>query len=563
MGVQSALAMNSIALLGSEEQKQRYLPAMARLEKIGAFGLTEPYHGTDVSMLETSARLDGDAYVLNGHKRWIGNATFADYVVIWARGDDGHVGGYIVERGMPGFDPQFIAGKTALRVVQNAQISLQNVRVPIENRLVNTHTFRDTEKVLMASRFVVAWEGIGAAIAGYETALAYAQQRKQFGMSLSSYQLVQDKLSNMLADITSSLFMTVRLSQLMDEAKATMPMVSLAKMNNVRHARRILADARDILGATASCSTTTSRGISATSKQFIRTRAPTPSSHCSWAPTSPATRRSFKFQRTGNLMTNTPPLLQGLHVVDLASWIAGPAAATVLSDFGADVIKVEPPGIGDTYRYFSQLPLSPHVAGSAFNYSWQMDNRNKRSIALNLKSAASRPVLERLVKWADVLVTNFPPPVRTRFGLDYDQLAALNPRLIYADITGFGEIGPDAAQPGFDVTAYWARSGLMEATRSRGAAPVPNVPGAGDHATAISLYGGIMTALYRRERTRPGRSGDSLVDRGRRLGRGVLPVRSARGRRYAAAARPSLPGECTHQCLPHGRRPLAPARVRQ
>jgi crotonobetainyl-CoA:carnitine CoA-transferase CaiB-like acyl-CoA transferase len=198
-------------------------------------------------------------------------------------------------------------------------------------------------------------------------------------------------------------------------------------------------------------------------------------------------------------MTDRTPLLQGLHVVDLASWIAGPAAATVLSDFGADVIKVEPPGIGDTYRYFSQLPLSPHVQG--FNYTWEMDNRNKRSLALNLKSPASRPVLERLVKWADVLVTNFPPPARTRFGLDYDQLALLNPRLIYADITGFGEVGPDAAQPGFDVTAYWARSGLMEATRSRGAAPVPNVPGAGDHATAISLYGGIMTALYRRERT--------------------------------------------------------------
>src|SRR6267143_1337776 len=219
MGVQSALAMMSIALLGSEEQKQRFLPAMARLEKIGAFGLTEPYHGSDVSQLETSAHRDGDAYVLNGYKRWIGNATFAEYVVIWARGDDGHVGGYIVERGMPGFDPQFIAGKTALRVVQNAQISLQNVRVPIENRLANSHTFRDTEKVLMASRFAVAWEGLGAAVAGYETALAYAQQRTQFGVPLSSYQLVQEKLATMLADITSSLCMTVRLSQLMDAGK--------------------------------------------------------------------------------------------------------------------------------------------------------------------------------------------------------------------------------------------------------------------------------------------------------------------------------------------------------
>jgi len=201
-------------------------------------------------------------------------------------------------------------------------------------------------------------------------------------------------------------------------------------------------------------------------------------------------------------MTLTTPLLQGLHVLDLASWIAGPAAATVLSDFGADVIKVEPPGIGDTYRYFSQLAISPHVPG--FNYTWQLDNRNKRSIALNLKSAAARPVLERLVQWADVLVTNFPPPARAKFGLEYDQLAVLNPRLIYADITGFGEVGPDAAQPGFDVTAYWARSGLMDLTRASNATPVPNVPGAGDHATAISLYGGIMTALYRRERTGEG-----------------------------------------------------------
>jgi crotonobetainyl-CoA:carnitine CoA-transferase CaiB-like acyl-CoA transferase len=201
-------------------------------------------------------------------------------------------------------------------------------------------------------------------------------------------------------------------------------------------------------------------------------------------------------------MTDSSPLLQGLHVVDLASWIAGPAAATVLSDFGADVIKVEPPGVGDTYRYFSQLPLSPHVPG--FNYTWQLDNRNKRGMALNLKSPAARPVVERLVTWADVLVTNFPPPARAKFGLEYEQLAALNPRLIYADITGFGEVGPDAAQPGFDVTAYWARSGLMDVTRSRDAAPVPNVPGAGDHATAISLFASIMTALYRRERTGQG-----------------------------------------------------------
>jgi glutaryl-CoA dehydrogenase len=247
-GVHSALAMMSIALCGSEEQRQRFLPAMARLEKIGAFGLTEPYHGTDVVGLQSTARQDGDSYVINGYKRWIGNATFADYVIVWARGDDGHVGGYVVEKGMPGFEPEFIAGKTALRVVQNAQISLKDVRVPAANKLANAHTFRDTEKVLLASRFCVAWEAVGAAIAGYETALAYAQQRHQFGYPLSSFQLVQDRLARMLADITSMLFMTLRLSQLMDERKVTMPMISLAKMHNAQRARAILADARDMLG---------------------------------------------------------------------------------------------------------------------------------------------------------------------------------------------------------------------------------------------------------------------------------------------------------------------------
>jgi glutaryl-CoA dehydrogenase len=248
MGVQCALAMMSVALLGSGEQKQRFLPPMARLDKIGAFGLTEPQHGTDVVALETTARRDGDAYALNGYKRWIGNATFADYVIIWARDDDGHVGGYVVEKGMPGFDSQVIPGKTALRCVQNAEISLRDVRVPMENRLANGRTFRDTEKVLLASRFFVAWEALGSGVAGYETALAYAQQRHQFGYSLSSYQLVQERLAGMLADITSSLFMMLRLSQLMDEDKATMPMVSLAKMQNARRARSILADARDMLG---------------------------------------------------------------------------------------------------------------------------------------------------------------------------------------------------------------------------------------------------------------------------------------------------------------------------
>ncbi|HEY1973691.1 MAG TPA: acyl-CoA dehydrogenase family protein [Pseudonocardia sp.] len=247
-GVHSALAMMSIALCGSEEQKQRFLPPMARLEKIGAFGLTEPYHGTDVVALETTARRDGDSYVLNGHKRWIGNATFADYVIIWARGEDHHVSGYVVEKGTPGFEPTFIGGKTALRCVQNAEISLTDVRVPAQNRLVESHTFRDTEKVLLASRFCVAWEAVGAAIAGYETALAYAMQREQFGVPLAGYQLIQYRLAQMLADITGMLFATVRLSQLLDEGKAAMPQVALAKLHNTARSRAILLDARDMLG---------------------------------------------------------------------------------------------------------------------------------------------------------------------------------------------------------------------------------------------------------------------------------------------------------------------------
>ncbi|MFF3787920.1 CaiB/BaiF CoA transferase family protein [Streptomyces sp. NPDC001933] len=196
------------------------------------------------------------------------------------------------------------------------------------------------------------------------------------------------------------------------------------------------------------------------------------------------------------------PLLEGLHVVDLASFIAGPAAATMLGDFGADVVKVEPPHTGDSYRMLSRIPPNPRADG--FNYPWQLDNRNKRSIALNLKSPGARPVLERLVKWADVLVTNFPPRTRAKLGLDYDDLTPLNPRLIYADVTGFGEEGPDAHLPGYDVTAYWARSGLMDYTRQRDGAPAMSVFGSGDHSTAVSLYAGIMTALYRREKTGEG-----------------------------------------------------------
>jgi len=189
-----------------------------------------------------------------------------------------------------------------------------------------------------------------------------------------------------------------------------------------------------------------------------------------------------------------------LKVVDLASFIAGPSAAVILSDFGANVIKVEPPN-GDPWRHGHQIPPQPQAKDP---YPWHLANRNKRGITLDMKSPSARPVLERLVKWADVLIVNTPHPARKRLKLEYDDVVQWNPRLIYADLTGFGEKGPDADLPGFDITAYWARSGLLSMTRDAGAPPTWPVAGSGDNATAVGLYAGIVTALYRRERTGKG-----------------------------------------------------------
>jgi crotonobetainyl-CoA:carnitine CoA-transferase CaiB-like acyl-CoA transferase len=197
-------------------------------------------------------------------------------------------------------------------------------------------------------------------------------------------------------------------------------------------------------------------------------------------------------------MSQEPNVFSGLKVVDLASYIAGPASTTILSDFGADVIKVEPPDTGDPYRFFYAMPPNPV---SERNYAWQLTNRNKRSLALDLKSPGAKAVLARLVQWADVLVTNFPPSVKAKLGLTYEALAPLNPRLVYADITGYGDKGPEADKPGFDITAYWARTGLMQVTHDEDSPPTLPVPGIGDHATASTLYSAIVTGLYRRERT--------------------------------------------------------------
>jgi len=247
-GVHSFLAMQSIALLGDEEQRQRWLPEMARMEKIGAFGLTEPEHGSDAVALSTSARRDGDSYVLNGAKKWIGNGTIADLVLIWARGEDGNVGGYVVPKGSIGWTATRMTGKTALRAVWQAEITLQDVRVPVENKLANCSSFKDVSVVLDRTRYTVAWRALGIAEAAYDLALAHTLQREQFGQPIAGYQLVQEKLARMLAEITSMRLLSWRLSKLADEGRMTAAMASMAKMNNCKKARAIVADARDLFG---------------------------------------------------------------------------------------------------------------------------------------------------------------------------------------------------------------------------------------------------------------------------------------------------------------------------
>ncbi len=194
-------------------------------------------------------------------------------------------------------------------------------------------------------------------------------------------------------------------------------------------------------------------------------------------------------------------ILSGLRVIDAATYIAGPCAATVLADFGAEVIKIERPPHGDPYRYLSQLPPMPAAEDL---YCWILDNRNKRSLALNLADEAGREVFLRLAATADVCILNFLPPLVARFRLSYEELRAVNPRLIYAHVTGYGELGVDADQPGYDFTAYWARSGLMDTMYAAGSEPCRSPAGFGDHPTGMSLAAAILLALYHRERTGQG-----------------------------------------------------------
>src|SRR5665213_1852992 len=248
-GVHSGLAMGAIDLLGSDEQKERWLPPMARLETIGAFGLTEPEHGSDSVSLETTATRDGDGFILNGAKRWIGNASFADVVIIWARDEAGDVGAYLVEKGTPGFDPSsVIGGKIGKRAVWQAEICLTDVRVPADHKLANANTFKDANRVLNQTRGGAAWECVGHAMACLDAAISYAKERTQFGRSIAGFQLVQGKLATMAAATTAMQLYCFRLAQLQAAGAMTGSMASLAKLHNVRQAKLVCSEARDILG---------------------------------------------------------------------------------------------------------------------------------------------------------------------------------------------------------------------------------------------------------------------------------------------------------------------------
>jgi glutaryl-CoA dehydrogenase len=249
-GVHSGLAMGSIYLCGSDEQKQRWLPAMQRAEKIGAFGLTEPEVGSGAARgLATIAQRRGNEWILNGRKRWIGNATFADLTVIWARDvDDNQVKGFVVEKGTPGFATEKMEHKMALRVVQNVTIDLQDCPVAEENRLANARSFKDTAAVLRMTRAGVAWESVGCAQGAYEYALRYACQRRQFDRPIARFQLVQDLLVRMLSNVTASQCMVLRLSQLQDAGLMSEEHASLAKAFCTVRMRETVGWARELLG---------------------------------------------------------------------------------------------------------------------------------------------------------------------------------------------------------------------------------------------------------------------------------------------------------------------------
>ncbi len=248
-GVHSGLAMGSIYICGSEEQRQRWLPDMAAFNKIGCFALTEPLVGSGAAGgLLTTAHREGDTWILNGQKKWIGNATFADLCVVWARDvSDNQVKAFVVEKGTPGFTAEKIENKMALRVVQNALITIDNCRVPEANRLQNANSFKDTDKVLRSTRASVAWEAVGCMRGAYEHALKYAQEREQFGRPIAAFQLVQDLLFRMLSNITACECMCLRLAQLEEAGVLKNENSAMAKAYCCMKMRESVGYARELL----------------------------------------------------------------------------------------------------------------------------------------------------------------------------------------------------------------------------------------------------------------------------------------------------------------------------
>ncbi|HBC03062.1 MAG TPA: acyl-CoA dehydrogenase [Aequorivita sp.] len=249
-GVHSGLAMGSIYICGSEEQKQEWLPKMAKMELIGAFGLTEPEVGSAVAGgLGTTCRQEGDEWVLNGQKKWIGNATFADVTIIWARDETSdQVKGFLVRKGNPGFKAEKLENKMALRTVQNALITLTDCRIPESDRLQKCDSFKDTAKVLRMTRAGVAWQAVGCARGAYEAALKYTKKREQFGKPIASFQLVQNHLVEMVANLTAMQTMCFRLSELQDEGLLTDEHASLAKVFCSMRTRDVVSQAREVMG---------------------------------------------------------------------------------------------------------------------------------------------------------------------------------------------------------------------------------------------------------------------------------------------------------------------------
>ncbi|MDF3287876.1 acyl-CoA dehydrogenase family protein [Streptomyces silvisoli] len=249
-GVHTGLAMGSVHGGGSQEQRDRWLPDMAAMRKIGAFALTEPEGGSDVAGgMRTTARREGDTWILNGAKRWIGNGTFADLVVVWARDTaDDNVKGFVVEKGTPGFTTTKIEGKIALRTVQNADIALNEVRVPEANRLQRVDSFRDTAAILARTRGGVAWQALAVAVRAYELAREYAVTRVQFGKPIGAFQLIQDLLVKMLGNVTAMFGMVVRLHQLSAAGRGSAEQAALAKAFTTTRMRECVAWARELFG---------------------------------------------------------------------------------------------------------------------------------------------------------------------------------------------------------------------------------------------------------------------------------------------------------------------------